>query len=321
MCGIAGIRRFGPEPITEEQIKALLIANQRRGNHATGIALQNPGEEIHILKNNEPAWNFTTSAAFKRFLAEHLREDTYVFLGHTRQATKGDPKEMSNNHPLYKDTTAVTHNGMIMNDDSLFARLKLARQGQVDSDIIRAILDDEGITVQGVRKLRQELSGSAAIAAISNEFPGKLLLARSGNPLVLAGTENQLIWSSEKNAIHLAMRPWVLRHGIWMQPTRVDVMWTAVSDHSAYIFDASGLSWHDEWKVAYTYNAPTYEVNKSYRTHRARFYNDSQRDVVQCPNVKCGKWLPLKKEHKRMALWELRCSYCKTDLAPEPEKV
>ena len=60
MCGIAGIRKFGGTPITGEEIVLLLCSIEHRGQHATGIALENP-DGIHVFKAPEPAWKFTKS--------------------------------------------------------------------------------------------------------------------------------------------------------------------------------------------------------------------------------------------------------------------
>lgn len=320
MCGIAGIRRFGPEPIREEQIRMLLLGNQRRGGQATGIAIQNPKEEIHVFKSDDIAWQFIIKDEYKDFVAQHLREDTLTVLMHTRAATKGDPQQNENNHPVYSGKTAITHNGMIHNDDTLFNNLDLKRTAEVDSDIIRAILDNYGLTMEGVRYLRR-MSGSAAIAAVSNDFPGRLLLARSGNPMVLASTPHQLLWSSEKTPLHHALRPFVSRFGLYMQPQRVDVAWQTLKNDSAFVFseEKGGLEWHDEFKIAYNYTAPNYEVHRTFKFARNKWYADAKCDIVQCPS--CKDFIPLKEEQKYTPLWNLQCLRCKVPLAPMPEGV
>jgi len=313
MCGICGIRRFGDEPITEEKITTLLCANERRGLDATGMALQNPGEEVQVLKQDEPANHFVRSRAYKEFLTAHLREETEIFLGHTRAATQGNPKDNANNHPVFAGNVAVVHNGMIHNDDTLFRELSLDRKADVDSDILRAILDEGGFTMKGLRALRK-ISGSVAIAAIANAYPGKLVLARSGSPLVLASTPNLLVWSSEKQAIHNAMRPFVERHGLLMQPNRADLAFITMNNDSIYMFGERGLEWHDEFRVAKFYTAPDYgKLHDNYRSHRTRYYDEKTLDVVECPG--CKKYVSLTHSQKNQPLWELVCTGCNTFLA------
>src|ERR1700690_900722 len=160
MCGICGVRRFGESPITLDEINIMLIDNQRRGNHATGVALQQVDGSIQILKQDEPAWRFVTTDAYHAFMEANLREDTLIALGHTRLATKGPTTNNVNNHPMWAGKTAVIHNGVIHNDDAMFTRLKLERFAETDSDIIRAILDDQGFTPKALNML-SDLSGSA----------------------------------------------------------------------------------------------------------------------------------------------------------------
>ena len=55
MCGICGLRRFGEEPIEKRHIDMLLMMNERRGNQATGVALQNSDGKVRVYKIDEPA--------------------------------------------------------------------------------------------------------------------------------------------------------------------------------------------------------------------------------------------------------------------------
>src|SRR5579859_3020665 len=219
-CGIAGIRRFGPEPIRESQLRILMCALEHRGISASGIALVK-GAEINVYKADVPAWEFVKSDGWRAFIGEYLTKDTEMALLHDRAATQGDPDKMENNHPVYSGVTAVTHNGMISNDFGLFNSLKLERKAEVDTDIIRALLDRDGLTRKGIESLNR-MMGSAAIACASTKFPGKLLLARSGSPLVVASVGEQMIWASEKGAIHAASRPFFQRWGIHFQANRSD---------------------------------------------------------------------------------------------------
>src|SRR5579864_6568743 len=119
MCGIAGIRRFGPEPITEDQITTLLCSLEHRGSDATGVALMR-GDEVIVCKKDVPAATFCGDPAFRKLMDDELKEDTEIAILHTRSWTQGPPHKMENNHPLFAGKCAVVHNGMIHNDDTLF---------------------------------------------------------------------------------------------------------------------------------------------------------------------------------------------------------
>lgn len=326
MCGIGGIRRFGPEPIERSAIEILLCALQRRGTHATGIALQNPGGEIQVLKKDVPAWDFVSGKPFEAFIEEHLNDETVIVTLHTRAATKGSPKDNDNNHPLFTGNTAVVHNGMIRNDDELFRDLKLKRSGQVDSDILRAILDKHGLTRDGIKAL-QKVQGSVAIAAMCKDQPGKLILGRSGSPLVLASTEHHLVWASEKSAIHAAYRPYLERFGVQFQANRSDLAFMTMNNDSLWLLGeerevkekdgihVTSLEWHDEFKSTTYYTAPNYRMEDGFADHRNRFnYDDKKTDVIICPNRACGKYITLTPKLVGVPLKDLICTACKSAL-------
>ena len=284
------------------------------------MALVNPGEkEIHVCKSDVAASQFVGMKLYEKFLAEHLREDTETVLLHTRFATQGSPRILANNHPMYAGTSAVVHNGCIVNDDWLFKEMKLKREAETDSDIIRAIIDKHGIEKDVFRPLAR-MSGSCAAAAVSTDAPGKLLLLRSGSPLVLAATEHQLLWASKKESLHLAVRPWVKRFGIDMQANRTDVVFTPVRDHTGYIFGPDGFEWHNRFETSYRYQTPDYSrVYDEFDKRQDRF-KMSQNDRVQCPNKSCNAWqkIPAKFAHEK--LWDLICGTCKSPLAAAPAK-
>lgn len=326
LCGICGVRRFGPEPITEDQITILLCANQDRGMHATGVALQQPNGEIQVLKAKSPAWDFVISEEYRTFIDANLHEDTIIALGHTRHATKGNPEDERNNHPLWNGHAAVVHNGMLNNDDALFARHSLPRIGQVDSDILRAIIDRWGMTQDGITHLR-DVNGSCAIAAMSTDAPGKLILGRSGSPLVLASTPNQLVWSSEKAAIHAAMRPLEMRFGFPMQPNRTDLAWMTMNDQSIYLLGeirderglSSALEWHEKFDTAKYYSKPIYRPHDNYLAHVDRFDIDDEKHPKSAWCMDCKVWLTLDGKCKKLPLWKVYCKKCGTWLAEAPK--
>jgi len=330
MCGICGVRRFGSTPITEAQIDTLLVSNEKRGNHATGLALQQADGSVDVFKADVPAWSFVQRTEYEQFLKRNLRADTVAFLGHTRFGTKGHQSKNENNHPIFAGKTAVVHNGMISNDDDLFKDLKLERKCETDSDIIRAVLDHYGFTRKGLDTMNR-FNGSAAFAAVSPEFPGKLVLGRSGNPIILCGTRDQLIWSSEKDAIYRAIRPYVKKFGFIMRDTRAsDVSFIPMNNDSVYVigqpqdhergWEADWIEWHQQLHIAYSnWTGVSYSrerLSGVYCDVRTRVYGDTQVDVVQCPNKKCAVFLPIGKTPvAQLKRW--KCKECGTKIIKE----
>lgn len=330
MCGIAGVRRFGKEPISRHMIEALLLSLEHRGPHATGIAMIK-GTDMTWWKIDDPAWKAVGSKAFKEYIETNLSAETDTVILHDRAATVGSPRILNNNHPLTQGVSAIVHNGGISNDDFLFREMKLERGAETDSDIIRAIIDEHGITKEAIRPLNR-MSGSCASAIIDVRYPGKLMLLRSGSPLVYAVTDtNLLMWASEKRAIHHAQRQWEDKLGLWVMSNRANLKWATMPDNSAYIFGPKGLEWHDEFKSAYQYVAPRYrcydtyfdrqkswdkEAEKAKEKEQERLDNSKHPTDVVCVNCKKSATWPKSLWH--IPAHELRCPYCKKDMANPP---
>lgn len=337
MCGIAGARAFKDEPISKHIIQALLLAIEFRGTHATGIAVFGKDGSLDWRKNDEPAWKFLKDSENDKWIDAQLEKKPETVLLHTRLATQGSPRDNRNNHPMTVGTSAVVHNGMISNEDYLFGDLKLKREAETDSDIFRAILDSEGITKKAIRTMSR-LNGSAAISAVHKDFPRKLLLARSGNPLVYCVSGSGLLmWASVKEALHHAQRQWTEELGIWVKTNRTDLKWATMPDNTAYIFGENGKEWHDEFKIAYHYTSPRYaaydnyyeknerwdrELQESYSkdsTKQAERAGDRSPSWARC--VKCAWFGEIPKELRHLDLWDLICGNkkCKAKLAEIPD--
>lgn len=114
-------------------------------------------------------------------------------IAHTRWATHGKPSEM-NSHPHASNATiAVVHNGIIENHEDM--RKALVAKGYVfmsetDTEVIpHAIHDhlkDHGDLLRAVQETVAELHGGAyAIAVVSAKHPDRIVVVRSGSPLVV----------------------------------------------------------------------------------------------------------------------------------------
>lgn len=303
MCGICGVHRFGEAPISRDVIDILLVNNQNRGLEATGVALQQADGSVQVCKDDLSAFQFVGGKTYKDFMDDNLKEDTVTVLGHTRKATKGNPRDQKNNHPMFNGETAVIHNGVIHNDDSMFKEWNLARKAETDSDIFRAILDKEGFTRKAIAMMGK-LAGSAAIAAISPKHPGKMLLGRSGNPIEVVATANHFIFSSERGPIYKAIRPFARVYGIMMREmTPPNYYMVGMDDNSAWLFGAKPkdgeaenwasdyVEWHQELNIANGFTPVNYQCHIDFHGKRVKFYDDRPVDVVQCPNHECREWM------------------------------
>ena len=288
MCGIAGLLRMGKQPINPLHLKQLAVRIQHRGMDATGLALQDESGEIFVHKAQKQAWAFVTGDDFKNFINERLTENTVAAILHTRAWTVGPPHVHENNHPMFSGKAAVVHNGFISNHSALFDSMKLERGAETDSDIIRAIIDEHGISHEALKELNR-MSGGAAIAALHPEYPGKILLGRSGNPLIVGATEDFFAFASTKDAIYHALRPWVKRFGIAMQLFKTQISYVPMALNTAWFFDnKKGLMWHAPFDVRGYGGA---EISRDYRAHEnwknnhSRAEEATKRDTDKKPLV------------------------------------
>lgn len=323
MCGICGIKRFGEAPIDQSSIDLLILNNQNRGLEAAGVALQQADGSVQVYKEDVTPYQFISGPGYKKFMKENLKKNTLIAIGHTRKATKGSPVLTKNNHPMFAGQTAVVHNGVINNDDSLFNEWHLERKAETDSDIFRALLDDKGFTPEAINKLSR-CTGNAAFAAISPKFPGKLLLARSGNPIELMATTDFLMFSSEKGPLYKAIRPYEVVYGITMRNMTPTNYWMiGMEDHSAWLIgdkpldgvnNAAGdwLEWHQQMHISYNFQPRIYKCNADYHGTRTKFYDDRPVEAVMCPN--CNLYIAVPPS-RLSDLKLIKCGVCKTHLA------
>lgn len=290
MCGIGGFYRISDRPIEAWQIITMANNLEYRGNDATGVALQDDEGNIEVIKQPEPAWKFTATKGFRAWLADNLSESTRIAIIHTRKATKGNPHKNENNHPMFGGKGAVVHNGMIFNDDGLFERNKelpcFKRSAETDSDAIRAVLDnwmssDERSFDPGLIREMGILEGVAAIAAIHPKAPGKLLLLRDSNPLMIGATADMIAFASDKHSIHTALKPWVIRHGMPMQVHAPDISFLPVHNETGWIIGPGGYECHAEFKCNGRRRGGNlkYGTNVDYLERHKRFVEDAKKQT------------------------------------------
>lgn len=196
MCGLSGVLLY-PRRRSEAELERIreistanLVFNEERGREAAGVAVIQADGTYHILKRPVPASTLVKSDAYRRLLAT-INEETVCILGHTRMPTKGSPLRNVNNHPLRTEHVIGIHNGMILNDDDLFARFHFPRAGEVDSEIIFRLLDtvdpaqNDGRYPQDLEATLRFLRGTYAVLAVDLRRPTNLLALKQLRPLCL----------------------------------------------------------------------------------------------------------------------------------------
>lgn len=203
MCGILGIAFQNGCEITDPTLvrytlRELLRETEIRGTDATGVMYVNR-REIVVLKAPMAAKDFMATREFSAANLEYLQllgdKGAISVIGHCRAKTKGSPKDNNNNHPIVTRNIVGVHNGVLSNDEELFARFKaysreFGRRGRVDSEIIFQLIDhfstrQSKTTTKSIQSMSRLVEGSYACAMVERKNPFLLWLFRKTGPLTV----------------------------------------------------------------------------------------------------------------------------------------
>jgi glucosamine--fructose-6-phosphate aminotransferase (isomerizing) len=176
-----------------------------RGYDSAGIAVVSPTGELRIMRRAGKLRELE-QAIPRRFAGK-------IGIGHTRWATHGEPNE-ANAHP-HRDASgriAVVHNGIVENSAVLRAELEAAGvelASDTDTECIaqlvaRALTVANGTPValeDAVRATLARIEGTYGIAVIDAEAPDRIVVARSGSPVLIGIGEHEHFVASDVAAL------------------------------------------------------------------------------------------------------------------------
>jgi glutamine---fructose-6-phosphate transaminase (isomerizing) len=212
MCGIVGyVGKRTAAPILLEGLRRL----EYRGYDSAGLSVIKDGE----LQTRKKKGKIDEGLA--HLLAERPLEGV-IGVGHTRWATHGAPSD-ANSHP-HGDRSgriAVVHNGVIENYERLKERLHGHEfRSSTDTEVLAHLIgvhyekihaaglpqgdsstpDLHPLAVAVTNALR-EVIGTYGIAVICSDFPGVMVGARRGSPLIVGVGTNENFLASDATAI------------------------------------------------------------------------------------------------------------------------
>jgi glucosamine 6-phosphate synthetase-like amidotransferase/phosphosugar isomerase protein len=199
MCGIAGYSLHRASRIDRTlAAQALLAGIAERGADAVGYAYRGDHGALSAHKQRSGA-----SALLDRV---SIHADATEVLIHVRDYTKGHPRIAANNHPVRHGAVKGVHNGIIVNDEEIFARHGFERQERemtVDSEAIFALVDAKGPSAAALEELR----GSMATAWLDERMRDTVFVARGvGRPLWLGEGRREAFFASTKAALEVVER-------------------------------------------------------------------------------------------------------------------
>jgi glucosamine--fructose-6-phosphate aminotransferase (isomerizing) len=196
MCGIVGYTGHREaEPILLNGLGRL----EYRGYDSAGVATVT-GSTLVVRKAAGRLANLASA------LERHPAPGTSG-ISHTRWATHGAATD-DNAHPhvSFDGAVAVVHNGVIENYADLKRQLQeqgIVFRSQTDTEVIAhliaQILEDD--LVEAVAKVVPMLKGTYGLGVVSPRFPGIIVGARLGSPLVIGIGENETFLASDPSAL------------------------------------------------------------------------------------------------------------------------
>ena len=199
MCGIAGYSLSAESSVDRTlAAQALLAGIAERGGDAVGYAHRAPRGRIAVHKQRSGA-----SALLEQIDVPATAADVLV---HVRDYTKGHPRIAANNHPVRHGAVVGVHNGIIVNDEQIFAEHGFSRaepEMTVDSEAIFALAEHGG----GRAWVLERLRGSMAAAWLDDRRADLVFIARgAGRPLWVGKGRYETFFASTKLALEVAER-------------------------------------------------------------------------------------------------------------------
>ena len=188
MCGIFG--QIAIKRVNKRNLNKIAKYAKQRGVDSSGLIYFNDAD-YEIQK---------ADFDIEKLLMKVQPYNSNVVLGHSRLITNG----LSDNQPVVKNNICVIHNGIIVNEEEVWKKLRSKRELKIDSEIIVAIasehLNDGGAVADLSEKILQKCRGILACAIVIPHL-GKVVLFSNNGSLYVGSNGHDTYFSSEKYAL------------------------------------------------------------------------------------------------------------------------
>jgi hypothetical protein len=190
MCGIFG--SISKSKINLKNINKLAAHSQQRGKDSSGLIYDYSGNYNVIRADFE----------LVKLLKKTHVADSSIILGHSRLITNG----LSDNQPVVKNSIALIHNGIIVNENEIWDKISIKRELTIDSEAIIALAQEYLNKSQEISGLYSNiLSNCKGVVACALLLPvqGKLILFSNNGSLYFAGIGDDIYFASERYGLEL----------------------------------------------------------------------------------------------------------------------
>jgi len=220
MCGIVGA-------VAQRNVADVLVEGLRRleyrGYDSAGVAV------VDHNKNYCRTRRIGKVRSLANAVAESKLEGG-TGIAHTRWATHGEPSE-TNSHPHVSGDITIVHNGIIENHEVLRTLLQSRGyffESQTDTEVIAHLVEWElrsaHSLLEAVQNSVKQLKGAYGAVAMDKNDPDRLIVARSGSPIVIGlGLGENFIASDQLALLNLTRHFLFLEEGDIAEITRFTV--------------------------------------------------------------------------------------------------
>ncbi|MEZ8194912.1 glutamine--fructose-6-phosphate transaminase (isomerizing) [Vibrio cortegadensis] len=220
MCGIVGA-------VAQRDVAEILVEGLRRleyrGYDSAGVAVVDQDSNLTRVRRLGKVKELAAAVEEQEVLGG-------TGIAHTRWATHGEPSE-ANAHPHVSGDISLVHNGIIENHEELRSLLKSRGyefQSQTDTEVIAHLVEWELRTsetlVEALQKTAKQLDGAYGTVAFDRKDPSRVVVARSGSPIVIGfGVGENFLASDQLALLSVTRRFMYLEEGDVAEVTRRDV--------------------------------------------------------------------------------------------------
>jgi len=221
MCGIVGaVAQRDVADILVEGLKRL----EYRGYDSAGVAIVDNSNQLNRVRRLGKV----------KELADALEVSPLsggTGIAHTRWATHGAPSEVNAHPHVSSDNIAVVHNGIIENHQALRTRLQGVGYefvSETDTEVIAHLVHFELKTsetlLEAVQKTVKQLDGAYGTVVLDTTDRNRIIVARSGSPLVIGYGVGENFIASDMMALLPVTRKFAfLEEGDVAEVTRFEV--------------------------------------------------------------------------------------------------